>query len=76
MTNEEKQVLERAGVWAQAMQDVADAGQGVERSRSSDDARTRISAEVDHRWAVARFGEAELALLDAVRAVWAQNRMR
>jgi len=76
MTNEEKRVLEWAAAWAQGASDIADAAHGLESARSSDDARDRLAAEVNHRRTAAQFGEAELALLDAVRAMWASKRAR
>lgn len=76
MTSEEKQVLEWASTWAQAMQDGADASDGIKKARSSKDARDRLLADVNHRKALADFKWSEIALLDAVRAMWVQKRAR
>lgn len=72
MTTDQQQVIEAASRWAQAASDLASAEKDLHDTEVSDDPRPRMVNVALHRCASAAFADAEVELMDAVRASWSK----
>lgn len=74
MDDYERLVIERAGTWAQAVEDLDAADRDIEQAREGESSRDRMRALHVRQVARADLTQTEIALLDAVRAMWSAGR--